>query len=256
MRAWRWMAAATLGAVLCGVRPAAAQTTYSYNPGLGTLPQAQGFVYADENVTTPASVSGGVLHQGPNIPASHEYWARQPASFSYDQGFELTLNLKVLSSGYSNSAAGAGQQTAGYEVVVLDSQSRPFKLGIAADGFFVSNHIDAPVGAGIPFTSFDATSGFHEYKFVVSGGTGRLFVDSVDRGSLAVGADSGIGFGDVVGFGDQSKYDTSQTQLTGFSFTTHTEASAVPEPGALALFLPVLGLLLVQRRRAAASQNC
>lgn len=253
MRSWRWIVAATIGMVLSATGPAAAQTTHTYNAGLGTLPTAQGFNYADENVTNPASVSGGILHQGPNIPASHEYWLRGLDTFSYDQGFELTLNLKVLSSGYTAASGPGTDQSAGYSVIMLDSQSRPFEIGIAASGFFVSNAIDAPAGGGIPFTSFDTTSGFHEYKFVVSGGTGQLFVDGSARGSLAVGADSGLGFGNVVAFGDQSKYAASQTELASISFTTHTEASAVPEPGALALFLPVLGLLVLQRRRGAAS---
>lgn len=244
---------AILAVVFCMAGPATAQTTYAYNPGLGTLPSAQGFSYSDESVTTPASVSGGVLHQGPNTPASHEFWTTATDTFSYDQGFELTLNLKVLSSGYSLAPHVTRGQSAGYGATVVDSQSRVFEIGIAANGFYVSNDADGGVSGGIPFTSFDTTDGFHEYKLVVNGGTGRLFVDSIERGSLAVGADSGFGYGNLAAFGDMSKYDASQIELAGFSLTIQNEASAVPEPGALALFLPVLGLLLVQRRRAVTS---
>jgi hypothetical protein len=87
----------------------------------------------------------------------------------------------------------------------------------------------------------DTTSAFNTYTLDITSGLGTLFVNNVAVSSLGIGPTDYVGgTNSVVTFGDITRFDNSQTQLSSLSFGT------VPEPASLAA-LGVFGLALRPR---------
>lgn len=204
----------------------------TYDPALGTVPQAQGWNYFEPIAPSPpATVGGGTLNQGPTSYSGLQYWMRNDEPISFVTGLTLRGTVKVTSSSYDPNAAGPNSQRAGYYFEAADSLGRRFTLGIAGGGVILNTDAALSPTNGITFTPFDATDAFHEYRLIVAGEIGSLFIDNVLIGSTPAGPAVAPGFENRVYFGDGTDFGNSQTQLSYFSYNT----AAVPEPSALLL---------------------
>src|ERR1051325_2002335 len=153
----------------------------TYDPALRTLPEAQGFVLVTNNgIASTPTVSGGVLIQNTasNIQA-RQYWyssqAQNLTSFNFSSGFTLEFNLKVITSGNTNTLT--GRPRAGYEVGAEDSLGRYLSVNITSNGLWLDISGNSDPSGITPFTPFDSTGGFNTYRLMALGNTGTLFIN-------------------------------------------------------------------------------
>lgn len=233
--------------VLLLSKTAALATIVNYNPSLNTLPDTQGFSFSDSGGSGTPTVSGGILNQGPTSFAGTQFWFRNDVAFNFDTGFAIEVNIKIISSSYDPNAAGAGSQRSGWYMEGTDALGRRFIIGIDSNGVVVNTDATLMTSNGMQFRGFDMTNAFHDIRLVVSGGVGTLFVDSVARGSTAVGPVVDSSIADRVFFGDGSGGGNSQTQLSLFRYS---DSSVIPEPGTASYVgLGIVSLVGVLLRR-------
>src|ERR1035437_3330605 len=91
-----------------------------------------------------------------------------------------SANLKIIASTHSTSTR------YGYYLDAGDSSGREFSIGFSSTGIAVNTDGTGSDSEGIPLTSFDPTNGYHDYRLVVSGGIGTLYIDSVFFASTPV----------------------------------------------------------------------
>ena len=200
-----------------------------YQASQGTLPQAQGFNFVDSGGSPTPSVSGGVLYQGLTSDVGLQYWYSTAYTGSFSNGFTMEAVVDVVSSTQNTSTR------FGYYLDAGDSLGREFSIGISSTGVAVNTDGTGSINEGIPLTPFN-TSGFHDYKLVVSGGIGSLYIDGNFINSTPV-RNNDVDTPNKVFFGDGTENGQSQTELKSFSYSFNS----VPEPGSMTLYC--LGLV-------------
>ena len=223
--------------VVLGWSSGASGNSAVYDASLGSLPTAQG--WSLEGVATPVPVvSGGVLLQGPT--GDSQSWTKPLTDLDFSAAgpsFVVEADLRVISSGFSAGAI----PRAGYQISAGDNAGRLFTLFLSDGRVDLHNAGD---GAGGVFSNFTTTDGFHNYRFSIDSGLGRLFVDNASTPllSLVVG-DPGWFPPYTASFGDGTSAASSQTELQHIAF------NAVPEPStALLLGLGLAGMAAGRRR--------
>ena len=144
------------------------------------------------------------------------------------------LTLQVISS---SVGLPDGLLRTGYYLLLRDSFSRNFMVGIASDRVHLMND-----SSSYQFNEFlmDTTDQFHNYQLAVSNTGAVLSVDGVQRLTQGLGPQES-GFSEVR-FGALTDTQSSETLLNGVTVTT------VPEPSSALLLLSGVRLLV---RRAA-----
>lgn len=192
---------------------ATVELTISYDPVLGTLPNAQGFTLFDTGGSPPYTLVGDSLHQGPTSVPEYQFWHWSCAALSFDfaDGFSMQATVKVVSSSYSSE-----HFRAGFSFGAIDALGRTFAIWIASDRIFIEQN-DL---IGSSEYLFSTTDDSHTYTFVVNDGVGELFIDGGGTPVLSLGlAPTGLSLDSRVHFGDGTLYGNSETLLTGFSFS-------------------------------------
>ncbi len=226
----RLLAAAAVTFAMAGIQPAHA-TAVTYNPGLGTLPEAQGFTRVGSTPPEPV-VTGGVLHQFPILADDSQFWYSNTIPTNFTTGaYELTASLRVISSNHIPNV-GTGPRF-GYYLWALDDNFRGFIVGITDRGVAFDTSVFFGTGNDFAVTPFNTTNGFHDYRVSIAGGKGSLFIDGNLIETLSLGT-ADFTSQNAAAFGDISGRGISETEISGFRFET---PAAVPEPGTLALLL-------------------
>ena len=239
-----------------------AQTwSHSYDAALGTLPSAQGFTH---QVSDPApdddldesnySVAGGVLTQSPTGGASNDngntqtyQLASETIDFARDV-IVVELTLRIISSTL-NAPPAAGPR-AGFGVRITDRTGALVVLYVAETGAFIYG-TDVQTS---PFVPFDATDGFHDYRFRISPTGATVELDgsemaSLDRAAFSVGAGPNL-----FSLGDLTILQRSSSELTRFridryalpnsevrNYQTVTQTTASNSTGTKTLTVPCPG---------------
>jgi|GEM_PF-4405174 len=197
---------------------------YLYDPGLGTLPEEQGFTRFDNFGTEPEPiVSGGLLHQfssGAGPSGGAQYWTMNSAPLDFvTTPYALEADLLVLSSNYDPVSTFPNQRS-GYYLGATDSSGHAFAVGIASAGITINTDLGFSPTNGVPFTAFDTTNAFHTYRLLIDSGVGSLFIDGNLFASTPLGGAVNPGAANRVLFGDLSGAGASETDLRDFSFGT------------------------------------
>src|SRR5436190_163892 len=101
-----------------------------YDASLGTLPEAQGWTYANENANPSPFVSGGALQE--NTSAGGQYWFSSDPSIDFSQHVVIEAKLHILSSNYlANVGTGTRE---GYYLGSSDSL-HSYSVGLADTGY-------------------------------------------------------------------------------------------------------------------------
>jgi hypothetical protein len=214
-----WKAALLVLACAVGLSaaPGQAETWITYDANLGTLPELQGFTRADEGGSADPTVTDGMLNQGPTAYFSRQYWySDSPVPIDFSNGFTLQATLKVLQSSYEPDTCIEGQR-AGYNLSVTDKDSRLIDVGIGCHGLFIANDDRQDVSTA-PFTAFDATDAFHNYRLVVTADGGALYIDDAPVLFTPLG-DPSAEPANRVFFGDETSRGWSLTQLRLLRYT-------------------------------------
>ena len=197
-----------------------------YDPGLGSQPTNQGFVMYQTNYpgsqssAQPPIVANGVLHQLPTTGQAYQDWYHTNMSIDFTTtSYALDADLRVISSNYTNDGTKGGvYHRCGYYFDIIDRTGRRFAIGISSTGIAINTDESLRRGQGFPFTAFDTTNVFHNYRFVIANAKGTLFIDGLYFASLAVGSAALNDVSSKIVFGDASWNGISETELRQFRF--------------------------------------
>jgi hypothetical protein len=205
------LAAASLVSLLAAT-PLWSAATVTYDPSLGTLPEAQGYAFANPTSAPLPSVVGGVLMQGPISASDLQYWHREDVSFAFDQGFSIEIRLQVVFSDYVPNE-GDGSPRSGFYLEAIDTTGRRLTLGISSSGLTVNTDAHLFPSNGIPLLTFGTTDTFHDFKLFTNADSIYLFIDGTRRGAIPLGAQIFTRSDRVVYFGDGTSAAGSQVRI-------------------------------------------
>jgi hypothetical protein len=188
--------------------PVSAATMGAYRATLGTLPEAQGWMYGGDNGNPPPVVSQGVLFE--NSPVGSQYW-RTGLPLDFSGHFAFEARIKIVSSNATKVFTGTRE---GYYLNLCDGSSC-YSVGLA-DGGVNINSICVPGQPLIPVALNDGL--YHEYRLK---GFRRLASFTIDGVAVAnhVSADPISHCAsppNIVTFGAVSSSSQSVTELKDF----------------------------------------
>lgn len=221
-------------AALATIASLASAEAITYNPGLGTLPQAQGWEF-NGTYNAPMGVAGGILTYGATTVGGTTYWGFEPIDSLNFATTTATVeaDLKLSGSDFGNFS---GYRRAGFSLILSDDFGRWIIADLGDNTIGIGN--DDP-RTGDPTASVNLTGDFHRVKLEAGPAGGKLYVDGVLKLSLALG--TGRSGGAAVNWGDGTVLaNATQTQIR--------EVVYIPTPGSFAL-ASIGGLLLGSRRR-------
>ena len=213
-----------------------------YNAALGSLPQAQGFIYSGDQGNPPPHVSGGILFSNKTVTATSESWSEADSTINFANSFVIEGDILINSSNFVPNG-GDGSSREGYYLFASDTTGAAYSVGLTSTGFVIN---DYPSGTLVPYPT---TSGFHLYDLAVLHGLATFSVDGTVLATGIAPEPYGQAFGSVI-FGASSGLSLSNTE-TSFVCTGSGSAcsAAAPEPASWTLALGFVVALAISRVR-------
>ncbi len=236
-----------IAAILCciaassiAVQALGATTSVSYDPSLGTLPQAQGWTFNSGSGNPAPQVSGGVLRE--TVTNGGQYWYKviSGLDFSQSQPFVLTASLNIVSSNFLTNQ-GSGSSRAGYYFCAMDQSSRSFDFSFAGNGWVAVQYLNSLV----PFNFLDGA--YHSITVQIQSGRASLSIDgSVVKSGITPSPSIGnCGQPGWVFFGGAASVSKSVTNLKSLSASVSSLPSqSITFPSISAVSLPNPGITL------------
>ena len=220
--------------------PLGSKADTAYNAALGTLPQAQQFVYSGDDGNASPFLSGGALHVSKTLPNTFLEWKETDSGTSFANMFTMEASIAVTSSNFVSNV-GDGSSREGYYLFAADDTGRAYSVGITSTGVVLN---DYPSGTVIPYS---LSNGFHTYDLSVKNDLASLSIDGVIVVSGVAPEPAGLqGVTDITAFGPLAGASMSNTALDWFcSSDSGANCGAglqvsTPEPNSL--WISLLGL--------------
>lgn len=213
---------------------AAHASVLTYDPALGTLPQAQGWTFSG-TFNAPMSVSGGTLTYGPTTVNGTTTWEHLPTdtiNFA-TQTISLEARIKLTGADFGNFS---GFRRGGFSLYLEDDFGRWIIADLGDNRISLGNDNNR---TSDPVAVFDLTSTFRTVRLEAGPAGARLFVDGVQQLSLAFG--TGVTGGAQASWGEGTILaNATETQVRNVTF--------IPAPGAAAM-LSLTAFAACRRRR-------
>lgn len=200
-----------------------------FDASLGTLPEAQGFIFHETPGGAAPFVAGGVMHiPGNPVLGGYQFWYATNSHFDFATNtYTLETTLQVLRA----EDLSVDTNTHGFQFEAIDSAGYQFIVSIGTNSVALG-------GGNCEYTNvvFNAADGFHTYRVLFGNGTVALFIDNthVASSSIIGGPVHADKYAHRVYFGDGSGWATSDVLLRRFSFTC--ECPAIPLAGITSTF--------------------
>lgn len=220
----------------CAMASPALASVLTYQPGLGTLPQAQGWTYGG-SYNAPASVSGGQLTYGPTTVGGTTFWEHEPTTpitFATQTVF-IEATIRLTGSDFGNFS---GFRRAGFSLYLSDDAGRWIIADLGSSNISLGNDNNR---TGDPAMAMDLATNFRTVRLEAGPSGARLLVDGTQMLTLALGTGAAASASGWWGDG---------TILANATQTEVREVIYIPAPGALAVF--ALGGLAARRKRSRA----
>lgn len=204
-----------------------------YQPGLGTMPSAQGWTYNGAGSEIGA-VSAGQFNYGPTATAAIHFWNFAPGPMDFStQTWSIEARVRLTDTFFGNNS---GFRRGGFVLMLEDDFGRGIvaDIGSAALGLRNNN-----TGLSDPSMAFDLSSAFHVVRLEAGPTGGRLLIDGMNQLNLGFGSLGSVA--GAINWGESSIL--AYTGLTEIGYV-----SVVPAPGALAI-APLGALVMMRRRR-------
>lgn len=245
----RHPAFAVLPLLLAAALPVSAITLY--DPGLGSLPTAQGWSTLGTGASASQALVGGLLQVDTTGDGVSAFGSGRSTPQPLDTlgGFRLQFGLQVLAEQHS------ADNRAGFSLLLQGAdQTQALELGFWQDQVWALTYQAGGADSGFlrgETASLDTTAALRQYTLTVQQGGFSLQADGVGvlAGVLRDYPTLGLstlpyGFNNYLFLGDNSSRGQSVVQLGAVSLLP------VPEPAALALWAAGLGLLGWRVRRS------
>lgn len=216
------------------VAASAPGAVFTYNPSLGTLPDAQGWDF-DGSYNAPMSVSGGTLTYGATTVGGTTFWRAvqpDPISFATETSF-IEIELRLTGSDFGNFS---GYRRAGFAMLIQDDAGRWTIAEIGDNRISIGNDDNR---TSDPSAVFNFTDAFHTVRLEAGPTGARVYVD----GNLLLSQALGTGR-----TGGAQSFWGDGTVLANANLTEIRSVIYTPTPGA-AMVLGAAGLLGLRRRR-------
>ncbi len=218
-----------------------------YDPALGTLPSAQGWLYLCLPTGCSGSVTGGVLAldtlgRGTGTQAG---LSRSDLALDTEAGYQLGFRLRIDSESHNND------NRAGFSLIAIGSQaSQALEIGFWQDQVWVYDYTGGAFVKGAAAT-LDTTV-WRDYSLQVHNGRYTLRADgqALLGGSLVDYSGFGLPYNlrNFLYLGDDTSSAGASVALGAVSLGP-ASVSPVPEPATLALMLGGLALVAAVARR-------
>lgn len=202
-----------------GGTPSTSIWASSYDPSLGTLPQAQGWAYEGDSPSPgPSGVSGGVLRYGPTTAAGSALWRTRPHGINFSNStWSLTTRVRLTGTTFGNAG---GVIRGGFALYVQDDFGRWINAYLGSNALVLANN---NAGTTLSPATLDMATAFRTVRLDAGPSGGRLYVDDVLVQSLALATNgpngAGAYWGDATGLASS---ELTELQFASFGF------SAVP----------------------------
>lgn len=230
----KFMSSVAAASAVLTLAAAASAQPLSYNPALGTLPQAQGWT----NISTfaaPSSVSGGQLTYGATSVSSLTAWSYTPGQaldFSTSTVY-IEAQLRLTNTGFGNVS---GFRRGGFSLYLSDAAGRWTIADLGDSNVSLGNDNNR---LSDPVETQNLSSLFRTIRLEAGPAGARLYIDGVLRLSDSLG--TGAGASGSAQWGDLTILSSSgQTEIRSVVFVP-TPAAGVPL---------ALAALAVRRRRS------
>lgn len=213
----------------------------SWNASSGLTPDQIGYTLNDTSAPEDPVLAGGVLSLISDDPLESMWYVMTEPDLDLQPVVEINFRMRYVSGTNTVNF----RTPAGIFVTTAPGIGSILQIG-DDEVFFLSGHTTR----GPANTSID-TNAFHDYRMVINGTASGSGVDLYQDSLLVLSGASyttAVSHGTVgrIGFGDGTSNEAGSTEWTSFSHN----ASAVPEPSALAaLLLVVCGLSCRRRNR-------
>jgi hypothetical protein len=235
MRQNRLAARLAAGAVAAssGIGASASAAVFTYNPSLGTLPEAQGWAFSG-SYNAPMSVASGTLTYGPTTVSGTTFWeAEQPDALNFNtDSASFEARIRLSGAGFGNFS---GFRRGGFSLYLVDDVGRWIIAELGDNTISLGNDNNR---TSDPSAAFDLTDDFHTVRLEAGPSGGRLFVDGTLMLSLGLGSGAAAG---AAGFWGEA------TVLTRAIQTEVQSVIYIPAPGAAGLLLA--SAIGIRRRR-------
>ncbi len=189
-----------------------------YDPSLGTLPDAQGFIRQQNPIgQIEPTIVDGTLRQGLTFFDGIQCWngVGSVVDFNGAVPFELIARLKVQTSTFISDI---GDQTHRYGYYIWMSAGDGRRLALGISSFSVAFDTQFKLGDTNPAPVGLDTSSFRTYRVLAGDGRAKLFVDGILKIDAPLGPpDVDIARNEVF-FGDYTFAGQSQTELAFIRF--------------------------------------
>lgn len=219
-----------------------------YNAGLGSLPQAQGFLYGGDNGNQSPFVSNGLLVE--NTTVGNQYWSKVDSQVDFSESLTLQLSILINSSNYV-PRIGDGSSREGYYVELNDKIGQTYTVGLASSGFIINDY------QGKSLHPYSIAGQFHAYTLSIANNEASFSIDgAVVESGIAPQPFNVVQLPSQEFFGGLAGLSVSDTRLSYVCYSTDSSPcapspSAVPEPSSVFYaFGGMAALALITFRRS------
>lgn len=206
-----------------------------YDPGLGTLPTSQGWLYPG-SLNPPMTVAGGILSYGPTTTSGTAYWEVEPTPGTVDftqETWSIEAEIRLTGAQFGNFS---GFRRGGFSLHLVDDAGRWI---IAEFGDSKISLRNDNTGLSDPVATMDLTGAFHGMMLTAGPDGARLLVDGVQALTLGLGSGSGA---------PAQAFWGESTILARADLTEIKGVTVIPAPGLGAGAMAAV-MLLARRRR-------
>ncbi len=227
----RFTALLSAGLLLAAALPVKAQTLYNAN--LGTLPEAQGWLFGAIGTKTETFANNSAFLDTSASTLTEAGWSEiSAADLNRTNGFTLLFTVQI------NSETHVSTNRAGFSVIVLGDDKHGIELGFWANTVFAQS--DSPLFTHAEDASFSTTGSFVNYSltmlatnYVLRANGAPILTGPARNYTAFTGSPNPYSTPDFIFFGDDTTSASASVNVRGLTLILPPKLT-MPVPGVVA----------------------